>query len=156
LRDARPAALSLAVVLGLALGAHPAAAKEGNKKMIRAINDLRASHGVGRLKSSAKLERSAESYSDWMAATGFFGHRPRHAYVPASRISGCFGEIIAQHSEKRAMVRRTVRNWAGSPPHRKVMLDRRYDWVGAGRARGLFGGSRATVWTVQVGCSSRG
>ncbi len=124
--------------------------------MIEALNAFRMSHGVERLRTSAKLTRSAESYSEWMVITGFFGHRPRRAYVSAGRRFGCFGEVLARHRGGGAQVRRTLRDWEHSPAHRAVILNPSYDWVGAGRARGVFDGSRSTVWTVQVGCSARG
>ncbi len=124
--------------------------------MIKALNAFRMSHGVGALRTSPQLARSAESYSEWMAHTGFFGHRPRQAYLAAGRRFGCFGEVLARHRGRGGRVRRTLREWERSPAHRAVILNPSYDWVGAGRARGVFHGSRSTVWTVEVGCSARG
>ncbi len=155
MRDARPVALSLAVILGLAFGAGPAEAKEETGNMIRAINAFRASHGVKPLRTSRRLGRSAESYSQWMADTGFFRHRARRFYEAAARRYGCFGEVLARTTGRRAAVRETVRGWIRSPMHRSVILDPDFGWAGAGRATGLFGGAR-TLWTVQVGCSVRG
>ena len=142
-------------MLGLALGPSPALAKGGNgKKMIRALNAFRSSHGLRPLRASARLMRSARSYSDWMARTGYFGHRPNHGYAVPQATFGCFGEILARHGGRGARVRRTLRAWKHSRRHRAVILDPRYEWAGASRARGYFSGAASTVWTVHAGCSA--
>jgi uncharacterized protein YkwD len=41
--------------------------------------------------------------------------------------------------------------WLNSYGHRAVMMSRRYRWIGAARAVGLYGGARATIWVVRFG-----
>jgi uncharacterized protein YkwD len=144
-------------IAGALLAAAPAwAAQRADARMVRAVNAFRAAHGVAPLRSSPELGRSAGSFSRWMARTGTFGHVSRRAYIAPGQRHGCFGEVIARHAGGHPRVRRTVRMWRASKPHRDVLLDSSYRWMGAGRALGVFDGSRTTLWTVQVGCSSRG
>lgn len=150
----------VAVVLciaGALLGAVPAsAAQRPDARMVRAVNALRIAHGVPQLRASPALGRSAGSFSRWMARTGYFGHVSRRAHLAPGQGHGCFGEVIARHADGHPRVRQTIRLWRSSKPHRDVLLGSSYRWIGAGRALGVFDGWRTTLWTVQVGCSSRG
>jgi uncharacterized protein YkwD len=124
--------------------------------MINALNALRAVHGVGPLRPSPTLGRSAAGFSQWMLTTGTFGHLDRGAYLKAGQRFGCFGEVLSRHPGRRPRIKPTLRAWKRSDPHRAVLLSTAYRWVGAGQARGLFNGLQTTLWTVRVGCTVKG
>ena len=73
---------------------------------------------------------------------------------PISRQAAVFralGEVLAYRPGWRKSGRFAVRMWARSGGHRSTLLSRRFNRVGAGRARGRFGRRLVTIWVVQVG-----
>jgi uncharacterized protein YkwD len=38
-----------------------------------------------------------------------------------------------------------------SPSHRRILLSRRFTWIGVGYARGRMGRSRASTWVAHFG-----
>jgi len=125
-----------------------AQASPAEDAMVGAINEARQSRGLPGLRESPLLSRSAASYSRYMIARDFFGH------LSAVRMSTRFslrGEILAWHSGANPRVRPTLRSWLASPAHRTVILHSRMRYVGAGLARGQFGGRTSSVWTVHFG-----
>jgi uncharacterized protein YkwD len=143
------AAVAILCLLGCALGA-PSASQAGSpqKEMVRAVNDARASHGLKRLRRAPRLERSARAYARWMLRANYFGHQRRIRTRARFRL---LGETLAWHSGWRKRVRRTLRAWLHSPPHRALILGRRFRWIGAGTARGHLGGGPATTWVLHLG-----
>ncbi len=130
----------------------PAPAEAGKSHaatlMLQKINQARAHHGLRALRFSPSLRRSSGRFAHHLMATDVFGHR---AHVSASRRFHRLGEALAMHSGRKPGVRRTVRQWLGSPAHRRLVLNRGMPWVGLGMARGRFGGHRAVIWVLQVG-----
>jgi uncharacterized protein YkwD len=116
--------------------------------MVNAVNVARARRGLGPLQASASLRRSATRQSVWMLRADRFSHRSR---IHASRRFRTLGEAIGYHTSWRANVGWVVRHWLASPPHRKLLLSKRFRYVGAGMSRGRFGRSRATAWTLHFG-----
>ena len=157
MRDAR-LALPLICLLVVAGAATPPAhaSSRSEARMVRAVNAFRAAHGVAPLRPSRHLRREAGSFSRWMLDADVFAHAERRASLAPGQTQGCYGEVLARHTGGHPRVRRTLRMWDASAPHRDVLLDRRYRWIGAGRALGAFDGWRTTLWTVRVGCSRRG
>jgi len=116
------------------------------------INDQRIAHGVPRLVASAKLDRSAQGWTDSMVATDDFTHGD--AFM--NRISAAgfdwstVGENIATGYDTPAAV---VRAWMASPGHCANILDPGYREVGTGlSARRIPRASpRPGTWTQDFG-----
>jgi uncharacterized protein YkwD len=143
------AAVAVLVLVGWALGA-PSASQAGSaqKEMVRAVNGARADHGLKPLRRAPRLERSARAYASWMLRANYFGHQRRIRTGARFRV---LGETLAWHSGRRARVRRTLRAWLHSPPHRALILSSRFRWLGAGTARGRLGGGPARTWVLHLG-----
>jgi uncharacterized protein YkwD len=112
------------------------------------VNAARAQHGLAAFHGSASLHRSASAYARWMLRADYFGHLSR---IRASGRFSMLGEAVAWHSGRRPQVRRTVRRWMQSPPHRALILHPGFRWLGAGLARGGLSGRRATMWVLHFG-----
>lgn len=138
----------LLVGWALAAPAMSHAAVHANQlEMLSAVNEVRAQHGLRLFRGDAGLHRSAHAYAHWMLRNGYFGHLSRIRASGFSRI----GETLALHSGLRPSPRTTVRRWLASPPHRALMLSPRFRWLGAGLARGRFGGGAAALWVLHLG-----
>jgi uncharacterized protein YkwD len=118
-------------------------------RLIESINQYRSAHGVGPLKMSKSLNRSARSWSRRLVRTDSFGHA---SSIRASSRFRRLGETIAYHWGWRLRMRRSpLGEWKSSSGHQALLLDSSFDYVGVGRAAGYFGSRRATVWTAQFG-----
>ena len=71
--------------------------------------------------------------------------------IQASRSFRALGEALEWHTGFRSRYRRAVRSWLHSPPHRALLLSRRFRCIGADRARGHYLGHRATMWVLHFG-----
>ena len=138
----------LALCLGAALlvpAATPASAEAG---LADSINNFRAANGVHKLRVSPSLTRSATRYARHLIRTDRFGHASR---IQASGRFRALGEVLAYRPGWRKSGRYPLGMWSRSGSHRGTLLDRRFRQIGAGRARGRFGGRLVTIWVVQVG-----
>ena len=114
------AAVAVLFLWGLAL-APPGAAGVGRaqSEMVGAVNGARAAHGLRPLRPAKRLQRSARAYARWMLRANYFGHVDR---IRTRARFNRLGETLAWHSDRRPRVRRTVRSWLRSPPHRALIL----------------------------------
>ena len=143
------AAIAVVLLLGWVLGAPSVSqAASAERQMIKAVNGARANHGLKPLRRGPRLARSARAYARWMLRADYFGHQRRIRTRARFRV---LGETLAWHSGRRLRVRRTVRRWLRSPPHRALILSRRFRCIGAGTARGRLGRWRARVWVLHLG-----
>lgn len=119
---------------------------EARRAVLCLINQQRRRHGLPPLSESARLDRSAQGWTDYMVRTGRFTHGADFA----ARISavgfawGSAGENIATGF---VTPRQVVRGWMGSQGHCSNILDPTYASVGTGvdtRPLGRFGGA---TWT---------
>ena len=140
------ALIAVSVAVGAALPAAPATASP-EAVMFNKINQIRRSHGLARMRPSFSLFYSAQRYARRMMRSDYFGHQAR---IPVARRFRMAGETLAWHSGWRLSPRRTVGQWMGSPPHRAVLLSSSFTRLGVGRARGNYGGRRATMWVAHV------
>ncbi|SFS02988.1 CAP domain-containing protein [Yoonia litorea] len=110
----------------------------------RALNAFRAEAGLGSVRQSAVLTRSAQAHADDMRARGYFSHRspngPNGATMMARMAaSGCdlrfAAENIAMGQRSEAEV---LADWAASPGHRRNMLSARMTDYGLGRAGDIW------------------
>jgi uncharacterized protein YkwD len=141
------ALIAVSVAVGAALPATPASADSAEAVMFKKINKIRRAHGLARLRPSLHLFYSAARYAHRMIRSDYFGHLAR---IPVTRRYRMAGETLAWHSGWRLSPRRTVWQWMGSPSHRAVLLSSSFTRLGVGRARGNYGGRRATMWVAHV------
>lgn len=139
---------SIAMACAALLAASPASAADDAERMIEAVNELRAAHGLPALASSETLTRSSERYAAWQLRADWVGHSDR---IRAPGAWSVLGEAIAVHRGHRARVPATVRRWAESPSHAALLLSPLCDRVGAGVVQGRLGRGPATVWVLQLG-----
>jgi uncharacterized protein YkwD len=126
------------------------------------INQARAQHGLGALRSAGTLARAATAHSRDMVRRGFFSHSSPSGSTPQQRIdrtgyldgarSWAVGETIAWGSGGLATPASIVRGWLRSFGHRAILLDGRYDDVGVGIAIGApRGGEGGATFTGDFG-----
>jgi len=141
-------ALLFAVAACTALPGASAAATPEEQEMVDALNAGRADRNLPQLRLSPSLERSSFAFAQRLMRTDVFAHAER---IQAGGRFRRLGEVLAWTPGLRLRRPRAVRMWLASPGHRALILSRRFHYVGAGRARGIFGGVPATVWVVQLG-----
>lgn len=97
---------------------------------------VRASQGLGGLRSNAGLDRIALAHSQDMAVNGYISHVDRSGQRAQGRVrkagvTNCgIGENIAQG---QSSVEEVVAAWMASPGHRRNLLNRDYASYGIGR-----------------------
>jgi uncharacterized protein YkwD len=129
--------------------------------LLRAINSVRASHGLRPITTSWRLRAAARRHSSDMLWRGYFAHTSPTGSTLTRRVvrSGFVtygqwwaGETLAWGSGAYGDPAAVVKAWLKSPEHRSIMLSSRYHLVGIGRAYGTFlGHPGASVWTVDWG-----
>ena len=143
--------MRISVACCLVLGAMtlPAASASADESthMIGKINNVRANHGLKPVRHAPSLARSADSYARTMMARDFFGHGSQ---INAPKKFRRLGEAIAL-GRGRARAGRALRGWLHSPGHRALVLSPSFRFMGAGRSRGSFRGSHATIWVLHLG-----
>lgn len=126
----------------------PATTASAGSRLTADVNNFRAANGVHKLRVSRSLNRSATRYARHLIRTDRFGHASR---IRASRRFRALGEVLALRPGWRKSGRYALRMWSRSGSHRSTLLSRRFNRIGAGRARGRFGRRMVTIWVVQVG-----
>ena len=128
----------------------PAAAERPDpaRRLVEAINEIRASHGLRPYSFSERLAGSSERFAAWQMETDFFGHAEM---IRASGRWRMLGEALAMHRGHRLRVGSTVRRWSRSPTHASLLLSRAFGQAGAGMERGRLGRARTTIWVLQLG-----
>jgi uncharacterized protein YkwD len=144
-------ALRTFVLAGMLLMVLPsagaAAAEDPSERMIDAINETRANHGLAPLRAAPKLVQSASRQSRTVIRNDDFSHGTgfRNAGFRTS------GEAMAYNRGWSTRTSPTIRMWLRSPGHRALVLGSSFRYVGAGIARGSLWGSQSTVWVAQFG-----
>jgi len=115
--------------------------------MEREINRVRTASGLAHLKGSPILRSAAQRYARWLVLRGRFLHAVA-LHPPGFRGAG---ELLGRHYDGYGRVRRTVRLWMQSPPHRRELLNPRYREGGAGLVHGLRRGAPVSVWALRLG-----
>jgi uncharacterized protein YkwD len=133
-------------------------------ELLDAINELRASKGLSRLRLNRGLALASLSHSISMARHGFFAHEGYDGSAFWHRIKARYrpgggswevGENIVWASE-RLSARETLNLWLQSPPHRKTLLTAAWRDVGVGAVRaeeapGVYQGLDVTIVTADFG-----
>ena len=101
------------------------------------LNAERANAGLSALSFSTALNQAAVGHANDMASRGYFAHRSPEGVAHSGRIrsAGCgaraTGETIANGQSSAESV---LAGWLASPPHRAILLDRKYGQIGLGRS----------------------
>jgi uncharacterized protein YkwD len=161
-------ALVSAALAGTA-GARPDAAKvtalnELERAVLVEINKVRLQHGVGPLRTSARLRAAADAHSTAMAKRGFFAHESADGssfwkrvarYYPRGPGAWSVGENLLW-SSPNVDAAGSIRMWLNSPPHRKNLLASQWREVGLSAVHvdagpGVFNGAPVTILTADFG-----
>lgn len=100
-------------------------------EILRAMNSVRARHGLPRLRVDAALARAADAHSAAMLRTGSFSHGSVHARLRRYTSARSIGETLAWMSQCDG--RQVVNMWLQSAAHRRILLARKFNQVGVAR-----------------------
>jgi uncharacterized protein YkwD len=137
------------------------------KQVLALVNHTRATHGLAKLKTVRSLERASRAHSRQMASHNYFSHNSLGGTSFAARLigfgyttSGCtrwtVGEDIAFGCRSSGTPKAIFNAWMHSPPHRAVILTKRFRDAGVGRAEGTFRGIPGVVFfTLDCGARTR-
>jgi uncharacterized protein YkwD len=150
----RPLRLLLAGLAVAAIAAGPAVSARDDvdrtlaRKVVAAINDVRAEHGVRALRPAARLRELATAHATRMAADGFFQHSSAVRHLSTYPV----GEVLLWTTGPLS-ASEAVRRWLASPAHRATLLRRGFERLGvavvhAAGAPGVFGGRNVTIVVV--------
>jgi uncharacterized protein YkwD len=111
------------------------------------VNRERERLGLPELREQEQLAAAAEEHARDMVRRRYFAHvspsgetmidRLREAGFIRSGDGWAVGEALAWGGGRRARPASVVAAWLDSPPHRQVLLDRRYRRLGLGLAAGI-------------------
>jgi uncharacterized protein YkwD len=138
------------VTTGTALAATPCSAEPSatgaSATVLQMLNAIRAEHGAPPLRLDRRLARSARRHSCDMVAHHYFAHESRSGARFSARIARTgwmrrhgrwtVGETLAWGTDAEAEPASIAMAWLHSPPHRHILLERRFRVVGIGIVRG--------------------
>ena len=158
-RSPLPVLATLAAAFATALGptATPAAANarlDGlERAVIRHVNAFRARNGLGIVRHSHPLSRSADRHSRDMVRRDFLTHfssdgTPFDARIRRYAGAKLVGETLAALPRGGGGAAAVVRIWRHSPPHRAILLARQFQRIGVARRWGSVLGGPSAVFTA--------
>ena len=163
-RRGRAPLLATALLAAVLLLAPPSHAAGPSQTILRALNAVRAEHGVPPLHADRRLARAAHAHSADMVMRHYFAHESRSGERPCERVARTgwlrgrgrwwVGENLAWGIKHRGRPQAIVAAWLASPPHRRVMLRSRYRAVGIGVVRGTPWSPRGWTYTADFGAGS--
>jgi uncharacterized protein YkwD len=119
--------------------------------LLCAIDAERTARSLPAVRQSGQLTRAAQGHAANMVGRHFFAHVSPDGSTLADRVAVTgymrhrrtweLGEAIAWAEQPLDTAASLVQAWLASPPHRAILLDRRYREVGIGVAPGLTDGS---------------
>ncbi len=137
MRSARSSLRALVAALLVAIVVVPAPASASPRQnrtenaILRAMNKVRAQHGLATLRVDSALARAADAHSAAMLRTGVFSHGSVHARLRRYTRKRTVGETLAWLS--RCNSRKVVQMWLNSAAHRQILLSRKFRNVGVGK-----------------------
>jgi uncharacterized protein YkwD len=141
-------ALALVALIVAIVTAPAGGASSPEATMLAKVNNYRRAHGVKPVHLSNSLKSSADRKAHDMLRSQRFGHDSRiHANHHYRRL----GEIIEMQTGYAPDVNRAFKAWIHSSPHRAIILDRGFNYAGAGRAAGRYHGRKTTMWVMHYG-----
>jgi uncharacterized protein YkwD len=99
--------------------------------ILHAMNAVRASKGLPRLRTNRSLARAADSHSASMLRSGQFSHGSVNSRLRRYTRSRSVGETLAWLP--RCDAGQVVKMWLASAVHRRILLARKFRNVGVGR-----------------------
>jgi uncharacterized protein YkwD len=120
-----------AVVLAFARPARTAAPTDAERALLTALNDVRASFHLHRLRFSKRLQEGAQSYARRLRYRNLFAH---------AHLSPQVAETLAWGRQRAMEPQEIVRLWLDSPTHRVVLLWPEARRVGFGISIGTYRG----------------
>jgi uncharacterized protein YkwD len=134
----------LAVAAALALVLPAAAlgsASRSESSLLRELNRVRATYGLGRLAADHKLERAARAHSREMLGSNVFEHGAFGSRMLQFNVTGTLaGENLAWGTGARGTSQGIVAAWLASPEHRANLLRASFTRVGISDLVGGFHG----------------
>ena len=122
------------------------------------LNQARASRGLPKLRSDARLSTAARGHSSAMSSQNFFSHDSLSGSSFATRIEAAgyirgasswfIGENIAWGTDVLGTPQALMKAWMNSPEQRANILNRRFREVGPGVVWGSPNSSTAAAATV--------
>lgn len=132
------------------LGATPELLEAIRRDVLARVDEARRRAGLGALERNAALELAATRHAADMLARGYFAHESPEGETAEERIAAAghrparrLGETIAYGQRSAEAV---VGAWLASPPHRRILLDRRATESGVGVAVGRKEGNVLITW----------
>jgi uncharacterized protein YkwD len=143
-------ALSLFVVLAAPAAAEGTALSSSEQALLRAVNEVRAAHGLSSLDVDGALTRAARHHARTLLEQDRLDHGDVGARLRRFGARGTvLGENLAWGAGRYARAQAIVRAWLDSPPHRANLLLPGYRRIGLGAVVGRFAGwNGATVVTA--------
>ena len=137
------------------LQAKGAGLNRAERKVVKLVNGIRASHGLRRLRTSRALTRAAGRHTGDILRSDIFSHSSSDGTPMAARLRGYtgaawVGEDIAWVSRRRGVARAVVRMWMASPGHRAVLLAPAARRIGVGERWGRLGSAKCAVFTADL------
>jgi uncharacterized protein YkwD len=133
---------------------------------LQLLNRERAARALPALRVSTRLTQAAEAYSCDMVARHFFAHVAPSGERLEDRVAAtgwlrhrpgwALGETLGWGTGELGTPTSIVAAWMASPPHRTILLRRRYRAVGIGIALGVpFAPSGGATFTADFGGGRR-
>jgi uncharacterized protein YkwD len=145
------AVLAVLMIAPSIAAARPTAKHDsGETAIIAAVNVVRAQNGLKAVKADPTLARAADFHTVEMLNGNYFAHGAFSARVRHYTKARSIGEnlaLLAPHCG-RSVAAKFVAMWMASPPHRAVLLSKRFAKVGIGARGGKLNGARACVVTA--------
>jgi uncharacterized protein YkwD len=125
--------------------------QDARAALLCAVDAERAQRSLPAVSESQQLSRAAQGHAMDMVTRRFFAHVTPGGSTLGERVGATgymrgrrdweLGEAIAWAQQPLDTAASLVRAWLASPPHRAILLDRRFREVGIGVAAGLTDGS---------------
>jgi uncharacterized protein YkwD len=136
---------------------HSGASDAVESEVVRILNGIRASQGLGPLRRDGDLAEAADSHSRGMIASGQFSHDSASGtpcdvrirrFVKARMVGETISWIAGTPASQQAQ--RTVDLWMNSPPHRATLLQPAFKRIGVSRKGGTMFGRRGVAFTADL------
>jgi len=141
------------LVLAVPLLAQPVRAQKPadvEKAILTAANAYRAKNGAGKLARDATLDAIAQKHAQALARVDKFGDNDRNGHIldgkdftDRAKAGGYkpayLAENVGWNKGFKDPAAKIMKDWIGSPPHRKNLVEKMANQTGIGAARGKSG-----------------
>ena len=128
--------VAVIVIVGATSGVQAADAYDARAEwqLVQLINQARAQHGLPPLQQDARLQEAARTHTNLMAVQKTLSHRLPGESVLGRRLelSGVYFYSAGETAAFNYTAGGAQESFMHSPPHRRIILDPRYDAVGIG------------------------